>query len=107
MVVILVISVIVAVGGTAAATRLSSVRVRRRRKLIELFTSAISDCRVAPQPVREPRIMLDSSRFRHVSTPANVAVLADFRGARAGRLRHRRVATRLPRSSRPQRPMPA
>jgi hypothetical protein len=107
MVVILVISVIVVIGGTAAANRLSSVRVRRRRNSIELFTSAISDHRVAPLPVHRARSTVDSSRFRHMSTPANVEVLADYRKARAGNLHHPSVAAALPRSPRSQRPRPA
>jgi hypothetical protein len=107
MVVILVISVIVVIGGMAAANRLSSVRVRRRRQSIELFTSAISDHRVAPQPVRRARTTVDSSRLRPMSTPANVEVLADYRKARARHSRPPRVAAALPRNSRPQRPRPA
>jgi hypothetical protein len=108
MVIILVLSVVIVIGGTAAATRLSSVQVRRRRKVIEVLTATISERRVAPFPVRRPRLSVAVSRLRPTSTLANVAVLADYRKARAARTRHQRVsAGGLPRSPRPRRPEPA
>jgi hypothetical protein len=107
MVVILVISVIVVFVGTAAATRLSSVRVHRHRRLIEVSAPSVSDHRVARLPVRRPRTTVDTSRVRHLSASADVEVLADYRKARARRLHHPGVAAGMPDGPRPQRPRPA
>ena len=109
MVVILLISVIIVIAGTAAATRLSSVQVRRRRcELIEVLTATISERRVARFPVRRPRRTVAISRLRPTSTLANVEVLADYRKSRAARTGHPRVsAGGLPHGPRPRRPEPA
>jgi hypothetical protein len=106
MVVILSLSIVVVIGGTTAALRLSPIRARRRRKRIELVTAAVPE-RVTPLPVRRPRITDAASRFRQLSAPANVKVLADYRKARASRLRPTRVASGAPRGPRPRRPEPA
>ena len=99
MIAITVISVVIVIVGTVAATRLSSIRVRRRRKLIELFTAAISDRSVAPMPQR-PRLNLTASRFRQAAG-ADVAVLADYRKERIRRSRDPKAATAgLPRLAR-------
>jgi hypothetical protein len=108
MVIILVLSVIIVIAGTAAATRLSSVQVRRRRKLIEALTATISERRVARLPVRKPHLSVAVSRLRPPPTLANVEVLAEYRKARAARMRHPRMsAGGLPRGPRPRRPEPA
>jgi hypothetical protein len=107
MVIILLISVVIVIAGTAAATRLSSVQVRRRRKLIEVLTT-ISERRVSRLPVRRPRLSVAVSRLRPTSTLANVEVLADYRKARDARMRHARAsAGGLSRGPRPRRPEPA
>jgi hypothetical protein len=108
MVIILVISVIIVIAGTAAATRLSSVPVRRRRKLIEVVTTTIAERRVARLPVRRTRLSVALSHLRPTPTLAEVQVLADYRKARAARMRHPRVsAAGMPRGPRPRRPEPA
>ena len=109
MVVILVTSVVIVIAGTLAATRLAPARVRRRRKMIELFTAAISDRRVAPVRSRRSRLTITANRFRHAATLADVRVLADHRKARAGRSHAppRAAAGGLPRHVRPHGPEPA
>lgn len=107
MVVIFVITVVVVIAGTIAATRLPAVRVRRRRQLIELFTSAISDRPVAPLRTRRPRFAFSASRFRHASTLADVRVLADYRKARARSHEPRAAAGGLSHRPRSHRPEPA
>ena len=108
MVAIFVISIVIVIAGTVAATRLPTIRVRRRRRLIELFTSAISDRRVAPLPSRRPRFSAAAKRFRHAATLADVRELADYRKARADGSRAPRVAAGgLPLRARPNRPEPA
>ena len=98
MIAITVISVVIVIVGTVAATRLSSIRVRRRRKLIELFTAAISDRSVAPR--QRARLNLTASRFRQAAG-ADVAVLADYRKERIRRSRDPKAATAgLPRLAR-------
>jgi hypothetical protein len=108
MVVILVVSVVVVIAGTAVAMRLTSLRVHRRRKLIEVLTSATSVRNVSPMPVPRLRATAPASRFRRTATPANVEVLAEYRQVRAGRSRRARVsAGGLQRSPGPHRPGPA
>ena len=108
MVVTHVIPVVIVIAGTAAAMRLSSARVRRRHKLKKVLTSPISDRTVSPLPSRRPRATTSSARSRPTTTLANVEVLAEYREARASRLRHARVAAAgAQRSPRPHRPEPA
>ncbi len=106
MVVILSISIVIVIAGIATAIGLSPLRARRRRRSIELFTAGISE-RVTRLPLRRPRLIESASRFRQISTPSNVKVLADYRKTRARRLRSTRVASGLPRGPRPHRPEPA
>jgi hypothetical protein len=106
MVVILLISVVIVMVGVSAARRLWPRRRLRPRKSPELPAAADTE-RVTPLPTRRPRITDTASRFRQMSAASNVKVLADYRKARANRIRPARVASGLPRGPRPRRPEPA
>jgi hypothetical protein len=106
MVVILIVPVVAVIAVIAAAVVLTPVRARRRRMSSQVLAVPAS-ARVTPLPVRRPRITETAARFRQMSAPANVKVLADYRKARAYRLRPARVGPGLPRGARPHRPEPA